>query len=52
MGAHLDLAVYNISQALKENGLWEDTIFIFVNDNGDLHAVESINSFSSRLPTK
>ena len=34
MGAHLDFAVYNISQALKENGLWENTLFIFANDNG------------------
>ena len=34
MGAHLDLAVHNITEALKENGLWDDTLFIFANDNG------------------
>ena len=35
MGAHLDVAVYNISQALKENDMWDNTIFIFANDNGE-----------------
>ena len=35
MGAHLDVAVYNISQALKENDMWDNTLFIFANDNGE-----------------
>ena len=35
MGAHLDVAVYNISKALKENDMWDNTLFIFANDNGE-----------------
>ena len=35
MGAHLDVAAHNISQALKANDMWDNTIFIFANDNGE-----------------
>ena len=39
MGAHLDAAVHNISQALKENGMWDNTLFIFANDNGEKQTI-------------
>ena len=45
MGAHLDVAVHNISQALKENGMWDNTLFIFANDNGENYVYTATLTF-------
>ena len=39
-----EMAVHNISQALKENGMWENTLFIFTNDNGEKY----LRNFNTR----
>jgi arylsulfatase A-like enzyme len=41
MGAHLDAAVHNISQALKANDMWDNTLFIFANDNGEKQTIKA-----------
>ena len=49
MGAHLDVSVHNISQALKENGMWDNTLFIFANDNGEKYIYITTLTFIAYL---
>jgi arylsulfatase A-like enzyme len=34
MTTELDFGVANVTQALKDSGLWENTVLIFISDNG------------------
>ncbi len=41
MGSVMDEAVLNITMALKESKLWDNTLFIFLSDNGGATGVNN-----------
>jgi len=41
---HLDLGVGRVVETLKKEGLWENTLLIFVTDNGGSKAMSAINT--------
>lgn len=43
MVAALDDAVFNITQALKDKGMWEDTLVVYYSDNGGVASLGSVN---------
>ncbi|XP_070562992.1 arylsulfatase J-like [Ptychodera flava] len=43
MVSAIDEAVGNLTRALKERGMWEDTLFVFFSDNGGVHYLAGSN---------
>ena len=43
MMAAVDDAVENITQALKDKGMWENTLVVYYSDNGGVASLGSVN---------